>query len=87
MPDWFTDKRGRVHIIRASPGYDEALVGLREADKAYLRDGTSNYTVSSPGRKERIKAAAILKPRRVVTRLSAEVQEHRFKPRAKSRLY
>jgi hypothetical protein len=86
MPDWFTDKNGRVHAIRSSPGYDEALVGLREADKAYLRDGESSYTCTSPGREVRI-AEAASKPRSLPTRLSAEAQEHRFTPRYKSKLY
>lgn len=93
MPDWFRDSRGRVHIIRSSPGYDEALVGLSEADKEYLRGGEKSYTVQSPYREQRIqehaerkKAIEEGKIRPYVKRETREVQENRFRPRAKRKL-
>lgn len=82
MPDWFW-ANGRVHAIRSSPGYDEALVGLGEKDKEYLRGGTSSYTVTSPRaeRTERIEQHAKTKASGKVKYtypLASSVQEQRF---------
>lgn len=80
MVDFFF-KNGRVHMIRSSPGYDEALVGLSKADKTYLRGGTTSYTECTPGRTERIeqynKDKASGKPK-YTFRLSSEAQEQQF---------
>lgn len=61
MTDFFRDKRGRVHPIASSPGYDLAFVGLKDNEKAYLRaeyseHGTA-YTFTTPGRVLRAQAA------------------------------
>lgn len=88
MPDFYR-VGSRVHVIRSSPGYDDALVGLSKADKDYLRDGQGNYTVASPGRAERIAEAAkrAEQPKRAGFRLAASAQENRFKPKQQRRLY
>lgn len=80
---------GKAHPIRSSPGYDDAFVGLREADKQYLRGGTSSYTYTAPGRAERIAAAAALRAAgpRLGQRLAPYMADYAFRPKFKSRLY
>lgn len=84
-------------MIRSSPGYDEALVGLSKHDKEYLRGDTSSYTVSN-ARAERATrvldhkkfkaalAAGEVKPSiRNGYGLSSLAQENRFKPKDKKK--
>lgn len=89
MPDFYRDSKGKVRIIRSSPGYDDALVGLSASEKDYLRDGAPGYTIASPGREERIELHRESKGKLKTTwpMRSREAQERRFQLKYKSRIY
>lgn len=91
--DWFW-RNGRVHPIRSSPGYDQALIGLSEADKNYLRDGERGYTLTSPGRAERVaraimnaEAPAPIQHNTLSYVQREDLEEARFRPKYKRSLY
>lgn len=90
MADYFY-AHGKVHPIRSSPGYEDAFVGLRKADKDVLRHGQRGYTYTEP-RSERAQRVQALAQRRAAgvlpdKRLAPYMADYAFQSKYKSRLY